>query len=802
MKVTYNWLKEFVNIDISPEELAEKLTNAGMEVEEIDYQNKHLHDVVVGKILSINKHPNAEKLDVCKVDIGSREVQIITSAKNIRVDDLVPVALDGADLVNGIKIKASNLRGEVSEGMFCSGEELGITEDYYKGAGVFGILILNEKHDLGEKIETALCLDDVVFDINITPNRPDCMSVIGIAREVSAILKTPMISQDPFYEVDKSDDINKYISIEVKNPELCPRYIGAYVKDITIKESPMWLKRRINAVGIKCINNMVDITNYVLVEQGQPMHAFDAKYIAGNKIVVRNAIEGESLAVLNGNSYELKPSFNIIADAEKPSVIAGIIGGVNSSVTENTTSSVLEAACFERANIRATSRSIGVRTDSTARFEKGVDLGSPLEGMKTALSLVYKLKAGTIVTGLIDVKKEEPKARKLTFSLSRIYRILGIKVEPERVVEILNCLGIKSSVDGDTLSSIVPVFRTDIENDADIAEEIIRMYGYDVYDTLDQPVLGKSAYTIGEYNHKIKAENELKSVLCNNGYYEILNFSFCSVNANDLVLLNKNHSNYNMIKVENPISDDLACVRTSMTYSMLKTLSYNIKHGNNSLKFFENGRVYFPKQLPLIEQPNEVQMLSIGVIDEKENFFTIKRLVENMLESYDIDYSLKYSSMPYLHPGKSADIIDNKSQQILGSFGFIHPQVAKNFEISDKALYGEINVDMLVKYEKKVTEIKPVSKFPYVERDLAIILDEEVTAEKILSSVKKSAGNLFYDASIFDIYRSANLGENKKSMALHIVLSSQEKTLTEDEVNSAMHKILKDCEYKFGAKLR
>ncbi len=802
MKVTLNWLKEFVNIDISPEELAEKLTNAGMEVEEISYQNKHLHDVFVCKILSIQKHPNAEKLDICKVDLGQRTLQIITAAKNIRVGDYVPVALEGADLANGIKIKKSNLRGEISEGMFCSGEELGITDDYYRGAETYGIMILNEKYDLGEKIETALCLDDVIFDINITPNRPDCMSVIGIAREVSAILKTPIISQDPYYEVDKNDDVKNHISVEIKNYDLCPRYMAAVVKDVVVKESPMWLKRRIHAVGIKCVNNIVDITNYVLVEQGQPMHAFDANYIEGNKIVVRNANAGEKISVLNGNSYELKQSFNVVADSVKPNVIAGIIGGVNSSVTDNTNKCVLESACFERSNIRVTSRTIGVRTDSTARFEKGVDIGSPVQGMKTALSLVYKLKAGTIVSGIIDEKKYDPKEKVLKFSLKRIFKILGIEIDNSKIISILTCLGLSPEINGDELKCIIPIFRTDIENDADIAEEIIRMYGYDVYDNLDVPALKTSSYTIGKFDKRMVLQNKIRMLLCDNGFYETLNYSFCPANSNDLILLSPNHKNYNMIKLGNPISDDLSCVRTSMVYSMLNALSYNIKHGNKDLRFFECGRIYLPKQLPLNEQPDEVAMLSIGAIDEKLDFYQIKGLMLKLLQPYEIDFEIKYSSMPYMHPGMSADLIDKQTQKIICTFGIVHPKVCSNFEISDKTIYAEMNIDFLLRLQEKKIITKPISKFPYVERDIALIINEDIQADKILNAVCKSVGNLLYSAEIFDIYRNSSLGENKKSIAFHIVLSSQDKTLTEEEVNSVINKVIKDCEYKFEAKLR
>ena len=532
------------------------------------------------------------------------------------------------------------------------------------------------------------------------------------------------------------------------------------------------------------------------------MHAFDASFIEGNKIVVRNAKAGEKISVLNGNSYELKPNFNVVADSVKPNVIAGIIGGVNSSVTDNTKKCVFESACFERANIRTTSRTIGVRTDSTARYEKGVDIGSPVQGMETALSLVYKLQAGTIVSGVIDEKKYEPQEKTLKFSLKRIFKILGIEIENSKIINILTCLGLSPEINGDELKCIIPIFRTDIENDADIAEEIIRLYGYDVYDNLDVPALKTSSYTIGKFDKKMVLQNKIRTLLCDNGYFETLNYSFCPANANDLILLTPEHKNYSMIKLGNPISDDLSCVRTSMVYSMLNTLSYNVKHGNKNLRFFECGRIYLPKQLPLTEQPDEVAMLSIGTIDEKLDFYQLKGIVLKILQPFEFDYDLKYSSMPYMHPGMSADIIDKQTQQIICTFGVIHPKVCSNFELNDKTLYAEINIDFLLSLKEKKIITKPISKFPYVERDLALIISEDIPSDKILNSICKSVGNLLHSAEIFDIYRSLTLGENKKSLAFHIILSSQDKTLTEDEVNNVIKKVIKDCEYKFEAKLR
>lgn len=798
MIVTLNWLKDFVDIDVSPEELAELLTNSGNEVEEIIYQNKYLKNVVVGKILEIEQHPNAERLVVCKVDIGDSITQIVTAATNIKVNDLVPVSLPGANLANGIHIEKSKLRGIESCGMFCSVEELGVTD--YDGE-TNGIMILDSNLKLGMPIEEALMMNDVIFDINVTANRPDCMSIVGIAREICALTGKPLKNQDLSYEVDKSDDVKNYLSVEIADYNLCSRYMASVVKNIKIEKSPKWLRARLVAVGIKPINNMVDITNYVLMEYGQPMHAFDQKYLEGNKIVVRNGVKGEQIKVLNQNTYDVDENMLCVCDAKKPVVIAGIIGGLNSCVSESTQTSVLESASFERSSIRKTSRRIGVRTDSTARFEKGVDSSSPEIGMQRALSLVYQLKAGEIVSGIIDNIKVKPKEKNLKFSLNRIEKILGIKVENAKVLSILNNLGIKSDIDGDTLICTVPTYRNDIENDADIAEEIIRMYGYDVYDNIDVPPLNNASVTVGKYDKVLKLARDLKLQLCSYGYFEVVNFSICAENVRDKLLLEKNSKLYNMIKIENPISEDISCVRTTMANSMFTTVARNLSRKNKGFRFCEVGRVYIPNSLPLTELPQEINMLSICTVNEDDDFYTMKGIVENLLRDFELNYKLEYSKSTYLHSGVSADIVCENGE-VLGSFGLVHPKVCKNFEISEHTIYAEINLDMLSKLKEKSHSVKSLSKYPVVDRDLAVVCDENVTVEQILQCVKKSCGLLYYGAKVFDVYRSKELGGNKKSVAFSFRLISYDKTLTDEEINQTMQKILKDLQYKCGAILR
>lgn len=799
MKVTLNWLRDFVDIDVAPEKLAQLLTNSGNEVEEIIYQDKYLKNVVVGKILEINKHPNAERLVVCKVDIGTKITQIVTAAKNIKVNDLVPVSLAGANLANGIHIENSKLRGVDSFGMFCSVEELGVTD--YDGEKD-GIMILDNDAVVGQNISDALLMNDVIFDINVTANRPDCMSIIGIAREISALLNKPLKEQKLIYETCKHDDVTNYVSVNVLNETLCPRYMATVIKNIKIQKSPKWLRARLVSVDIKPINNIVDITNYVLVEYGQPMHAFDQKFLDGKQIIVRVGAKGESIKVLNQNTYEVDENTLLICDKNKPVVIAGIIGGLNSCVNELTETAVFECACFERSIIRKTSRKIGVRTDSTARFEKGVDLGSPEIGMKRALNLVYTLKAGEIVSGIIDTAKKAPKKKSLNFSLKNIFKILGFKIESDTILNILNNLTIKTELDGDTLKCEIPVYRTDIENDADIAEEIIRMYGYDVYDNFNTAPLCNASITIGEHDSVLLYERKIKHMLCDYGYYETVNFSLCNHDVLDKLLISKSSNLYNMIKIENPISEDISYLRTTMANAILATASKNIAHKNTEFKIFEAGRIYLPKSLPLNELPNEVNMMSICSTNQKDNFYTFKGIIENILRDFNLSYKLVYSSLSYLHPGISADVINEDNNDVLCSFGQIHPKVSKNFELPTKTFYAEINIDKLLMLKPKSHSVKMISKYPYVERDLAIICDENITVGQILESVKKSCGKLYYSSKVFDIYRNESLGSNKKSVAFSFKLVSYEKTLTDEEINQTVNKILKDLKYKLGADLR
>ena len=644
-------------------------------------------------------------------------------------------------------------------------------------------------------------LNDVVFDINVTPNRPDCNSVVGIAREICAIYGKQFKNCDLSYKTI-GGNVNDFVSVDVQT-ENCPRYMASYIKNIKLERSPLWLRSRLFSVGIKPINTMVDITNYVLVEQGQPMHAFDYKYLDGKKIVVRQAKRGEKIAVLNGQTYDLDESVMVIADQSKPVVIAGVIGGVNSCICETTTDSVFECAVFDLKSVRLTAKKYGLRTDSSARYEKGVNINTPTTALKRALHLVCELGCGDIVDGVIDKcqSKNLGKTEKLTLSYSKVCRILGFEIPREKVCQILNALNIVTKIDGDVMICEPDYVREDIKNENDIAEEVIRIYGYDVYNDVEGGLFENATTTAGQYEPRLVMENGLKNILVDSGFYETLNYSLYSASACDKLLLKADDVRRNVIKIANPISEDLSTARTVMAHALMLDIAYNLSVGNKDLRFFEIGRVYLPKSLPLTELPNENNRLSLAVCENGFDFFNLKGVMENLLVSSSLKYTIRRSTEPYLHTGVSADIVAEDGT-VVGWFGKIHKHVLKNYGINQDVYYGELDTDYLAKLPEKKYATKEISKYPSVERDLAVVVDESVCNADLVAAIKSSCGKIFGGVELFDVYRSDALGKDKKSMAYKITFASDEKTLTGDEINAVVAKILKSLDFRYGAKLR
>ncbi|MBD5100084.1 MAG: phenylalanine--tRNA ligase subunit beta [Clostridiales bacterium] len=797
MKVSLSWLKDFVDIDVTVEELADKLVGAGFEVEEIIKSGDSMKNVVLGKIVKLEKHPDADKLQICQIDIGKDElVQIVTGAQNVSEGDLVPAALHNSLLPTGQVIKRGKLRGVLSDGMLCSGEELKLTEEDYKGAGVYGIMLMNgEKYPLGTDLNDIFGSDDVILDVSVTANRSDCNSVLGIAREVATILKKPLKMPEIGFNTDKSVKVGDIVDVEVKSPDLCPRYMVAAVKDIKIEPSADFIQKRLKSVGLRPINNIVDITNYIRVEIGQPMHAFDRNYLEGGKIITRRAKNGEKIVALDDKEYTLDDSMLVICDEKKPCAIGGIMGGLDSGINDRTKTIVFESAKFMRDNIRRTSRTLNLRSDSSFRYERGIDFDSQRLGLMRALTLIDKYGYGKIADGIIDRLAQEITTKTVETSVEEINNILGIEVPSDVILSILNGLQIESTLKDGVLKCVCPAFRDDIENANDLAEEVIRLYGYDkIVGTL----LDGGNQTLGGKNRTQQNVDIIKSICVSQGMSETLTYSFTTPKCFDILKLDEADNRRNCIKLLKPLGEDLSIMRTTLAYSMISMLASNNLKSNKKAKLFELANVYLPTAKDMSELPNEVNMLAMGSYGNDEDFFTMKGNVEVLLRKFGITAEYKRSNSNYLHKGRSADIFVGK--ECLGYLGEVHPEVANAFDVSDRMYIAEINVDLLNKLADYSYKFTPISSYPPIERDIAVVVDESVLAGDLLACVRKGGGNLLVDTSIFDIYRNEEvLGKDKKSVAINLIFRLNDRTLTDDEVSSKVNRILNKLSSEFNA---
>ncbi|MCI5819431.1 MAG: phenylalanine--tRNA ligase subunit beta [Acidaminococcus sp.] len=794
MLAPISWLKDFVDIDCSPETLSEKLVGIGFEVEDIIYQNKQATNVVVCKILSVEKHPNADKLSVCKVDIGTGELQIVTNAK-MTVGELVPVSLDGAVLFDGTKIKAGELRGVKSDGMFCGGEELGLTSDDYDGASNNDVLRLKGNYKLGENVFDAIGFNDVILDVSITANRPDCNSVFKLSKEVAVALGTTWRAPDLSYKTvsDKLD-----IGVSVLDEELCPRYMAAGVNNVKIFPSSPLIKKRLRAVGIRPINNIVDITNYVLTEIGQPMHAFDKRFLEGGEIVVRLSKNGEKITTLDGKENDLGDNVLVICDAKKPVAVAGIMGGEYSGIQDDTTSIVFESARFKRDKIRRTARALNLHSDSQARYEKGIDFSCQELGLHRALNLIYTTGSGDILSGEKDVKIDFEKSKVVNVTVQKLTDILGIEVDKNVAKNIFDTLGLSTVIDGDNLAVTVPEERDDILGANELAEEYIRVLGYGNV----KPTLFKYSELIkGEVMPRLAFADKVRYALANLGLYEAVTYSFTTPKAFDMLRFDENDSRRQAIQLKNPLGEALSTMRTTLVHSMLEIVSSNLSKSNKEVLLYEIGNVYVPKELPLKELPDEIPTLCIALCGLSESFFTLKNVIEELLRTLQIENKSVKKIVSYLHDGRSAALICGEEE--VGVYGEVHPVVAKTYGMGGQRVYvAEIDLRKLMALANSSVKVHELSRYPSMERDLAVVVSDETVAGDLVEAIKAKNYENLEKIEIFDVFKSDLIGRSKKSIALHFVFTSYEKTLVDATVNDVMKDILSLLEEKFGAKIR
>lgn len=799
MKASIEWLNEYSDIDVDAVKLGDILTMTGSKVETIEQRGNDIKNVVVGKILEIVKHPDSDHLVITQMDLGDEKVQIVTGADNIKVGNIVPVAKDGSELPGGVKIKKGKLRGIDSCGMMCSVGELGLDINQYPGQIEHGIMILDKKleNKLGEDIVDILNLREDIIDFEITPNRPDCLSIEGLGRETAVSLgkefKNPRKNINEL-EIEDKKEIEG-LKVDIEAPDLCYRYIARVVKNVKIAPSPEWLVRRLNACGIRSINNIVDITNYVMLEMGQPMHAFDINSIEGKHITVRRAKNGEKIITLDEEERSLDENDLVIADETKPVAIAGVMGGMNSEIEKDTETVVFESASFYGGSVRKTAKKVGLRTESSSRFEKGLSSENALRAINRAIELVKELSVGEAVEGKIDVYPTKQKVNKIRLDYDRINKLLGTKISKEEMIDTLEKLEIK--VENDI--AIAPYFRTDLEQLADIAEEVLRFYGYDKLDT----TLVESDTTIGIRSKEQKIEQKIKNVLVNSGLSEIYTYGFVSDKDLEKSKINKDLKETSIL-IQNPLSDEYRLMRPSTIPSMMQTLATNANKKNQNAKLFDISRNYknINNEVENGEVPLQENILTIGMYGDDIDFYTLKGLIENVLEissinRYDVVRETENESY---HTGRCANF--KVGIDVIATIGEVHPEVLDNYGIEKRAYLAEVNLSKITKYSRANKKYVEVPKFPAVERDIAIIVDEKVEVGQIEKIITKKAKKLLEKMQLFDIYRNEKLGENKKSVAYSLIFRDKNRTLSDDEINGVMENIISELKKTLNAELR
>ncbi len=797
MKLPKKWLSEYVNVNVTNAEFIEKMMWRGFECAGVEKELAGVEGVVTGRVLSVVKHENSEHLNICQVDIGSEVLTIVTGADNVFDGALVPVAVVGSKL-GGREMAAVNMRGVMSYGMLCSGAELGLTNADYPGSEVHGILILQEEYPLGQPIEEALGFDDDIFEFELTPNRPDCISIIGMCREAAAALgqsfREPAISP-----VKGEGNAADYARVTIENYDLCPRYTARVVKDIVIEPSPAWMQRKLKSVGLRPINNIVDITNYVLVEYGHPMHAFDLACIHGSHIVVRNAKDGEIVTTLDKRERSVTPDMLLIADESRGVGIAGVMGGLNSEITEQTQAVLFESAVFKGSNIRATARKLKHTTDAASRFIKGVEPVNAELALERAIELVAELKAGTVVGEMIDIHKEKPVEREITVSVDHINALLALDLSAKEMAQMLSTIGIHARPTLGGLHVTIPHFRTDIESgieaDWDIAEEIARVYGY--YNI--KPTLMRGDTFRGRVNDLFLLDDTIKDTLVSLGLYEMYNYNFTSPSVFDALLLPKDSELRKAVRILNPFGEDQSLMRTTLIPGMLDSLVRNANRKSGHLRFFEVGNTHVDTGAELPEERKKIGIILGG---EGVDFYRLKGMIEELFRVLSVKNAVyQKSAASYLQPGRAAEIV-SESGLALGVFGELHPDVAESWKADGSVYVAELNFAAIAESRAAGKRFEPLPRFPAAERDLAIVVDaglESAVLKRVIETAP--AGVIVSDVRLFDTYAGIGIPAGKKSLAFSFSLRSEDHTLTDEEIKRGMDAII-DALKASGAPLR
>lgn len=798
MKAPIKWLSDYVNINVPIKDYTEAMTLSGSKVEGVEDMGKDIEKVVVGKIVSIENHPDADKLRICKVDTGSEVLQIVTGAPNVKEGDYIPLALVGATLPGG-EIKLSKLRGVESFGMMCSIEELNLTKDYLPDAPDNGVYVFKGTPELGIDVKDALDLDQIV-EFEITSNRPDCLSVIGLAKETAATLGESFKAPKIEVKEEAGGDINDLVSIEIKNPELCYRYTARAVKDVKIEPSPAWMQRRLAAAGMRPINNIVDITNYVMLEYGQPMHAFDLEQVQGRKIIVRTPKDGEVMRTLDGQDRNLDSGMLLICDENRPIGVAGVMGGENSEITEKTNTILLESATFNGASIRITGKKMGLRSEASIRFEKGLDTENAIPALNRCAELIELLGAGTIVKGIADCNCSPYEKRIFKFEPDRINSFLGTEIKTEEMVRIFKSL--EFEVDEKNMTLIPPSFRNDIVELADLCEEIARFYGYN---NIKPSLLSGKESMQGRKTYKQSMEDLIRNTMTGCGLNEAYTLSFASPRVFNTINLPKDHHLRNAVVISNPLGEDFSLMRTTTLPDMLKSLSTNYNRNNPEAALFELSYVYIPIEGEVLA--DERQTLTIGMYGGASDFYELKGALEELLSAMGIkEFEFRpEKEEASFHPGRTAKLFiktKNKEMVYAATLGEVHPEVAENYECPSRTYVAVADAEVLIDASTTEKQYSQLPKFPAITRDLAVVVNNELYVAQMLEVIKQKGGEYLEEVSIFDVYKGAQVPDGMKSVAFALSFRALDKTLKDEDVNIAMERILKNLEKNFDAQRR